>query len=314
MDEKSGLFLSHSHMDKPFVRRLALDLTARGIRVWLDEAEMLLGDSLVAKIGEAICDMDFVGAVLSNHSVKSPWVTRELDIAINQEIEGKRVKVLPLVIDDCQLPPFLLGKVYADFRDNAGYDQALQQVLRRLTAPMLTGLSGPSATPQKFAPGDFLGCLVSVRQAASSLKDAIQAAKFLDLLASLGSYIETHATEVLTYQTLKPYVAAYNAVVELKGEPPNAIAVLNRTSTLITCVDHLILEAGVQGLRADYPGDRAKAARALGGMGSKASSAVGTLRHALKDTSHIVRSAAAWALAAIGDEEALAAVKAYESK
>jgi hypothetical protein len=46
----SSIFLSHNHADKPFVRRLAQDLQAAGARVWLDEAEMLIGDSLIKKI------------------------------------------------------------------------------------------------------------------------------------------------------------------------------------------------------------------------------------------------------------------------
>ncbi|WP_457350804.1 SUMF1/EgtB/PvdO family nonheme iron enzyme [Roseateles sp. P5_D6] len=135
MSVPASIFLSHSHKDKPFVRRLAADLQAHGVRVWVDEAEMMIGDSLVAKIGEALETMSFVGAVLSVHSVKSPWVTRELDIAINHEIAGRRVKVLPLVIDDCSLPTFLAGKLYGDFRDFARYQDSFEHLMQRLRAP-----------------------------------------------------------------------------------------------------------------------------------------------------------------------------------
>ena len=47
----TSIFLSHSHVDKPFVRRLASDLIDSGVKVWLDEAEILIGDSLIEKIG-----------------------------------------------------------------------------------------------------------------------------------------------------------------------------------------------------------------------------------------------------------------------
>jgi hypothetical protein len=40
----SSIFLSHNSKDKPFVRRLSKGLQAHGIRVWVDEAEMQLGD------------------------------------------------------------------------------------------------------------------------------------------------------------------------------------------------------------------------------------------------------------------------------
>jgi hypothetical protein len=100
--------------------------------VWLDEAEMLVGDSLIDKIREGIDAMDYVGAVISRHSIASEWVRRELDVAMNQEIQGRRVKVLPLLIDDCELPGFLMGKLFADFRDEKGYIHALEQIIKRL--------------------------------------------------------------------------------------------------------------------------------------------------------------------------------------
>jgi hypothetical protein len=73
-----------------------------------------------------------VGVVLSRTSVASVWVKKEVDIAMNQEIKGKRVKVLPLLIEDCDLPGFLEGKMYADFRTADIYRQGLIKIANRL--------------------------------------------------------------------------------------------------------------------------------------------------------------------------------------
>lgn len=70
----STVFITHSHQDKPFVRKLASDLLANGIQVWVDEAEIKVGDSLIQKISNAITESDFVIAVLSKSSVESHWV------------------------------------------------------------------------------------------------------------------------------------------------------------------------------------------------------------------------------------------------
>lgn len=118
----SSIFLSHNHADKPFVRRLAQDLQTAGVRVWIDEAEIMIGDSLIEKIRQGIDEMEYVGVVLSQNSVESRWVQEELDIAMNQQIEGRRVKVLPLLLDDCELPGFLQGKLYADFQAPERYE------------------------------------------------------------------------------------------------------------------------------------------------------------------------------------------------
>jgi len=108
----SSIFLSHSHGDKSFVNTLAKDLRISGYYVWTDDAEIKIGDSLIQKIREGIDKVEYVGAVLSYNSINSEWVIKELDIAMNQEIEGKKVKVLPLLLDDVELPGFLKGKKY----------------------------------------------------------------------------------------------------------------------------------------------------------------------------------------------------------
>jgi hypothetical protein len=127
-----SIFLSHSHADKAFVRKLFLDLESHGVKAWLDEAEIRPGDSLIAKIEEGIEEMDYLGVVLSPNSVESEWVLREVRMALTQEIGGKTVKVIPLLIADCKLPGFLLDKLYLDFRDQAerSYQKSLDLLVR----------------------------------------------------------------------------------------------------------------------------------------------------------------------------------------
>ena len=128
-----GLFLSHTGADKPFVRRLKADLLARGVeKVWVDEAEIDIGDSLTAKIDEGMKVCRYIGVVLSPRSINAPWVKKELDVAMNREIEGGQVVVLPLLYEKAELPAFLKGKLYADFTDPKTYEDVLEKLLRRL--------------------------------------------------------------------------------------------------------------------------------------------------------------------------------------
>ena len=144
----SSIFLSHNHADKQFVRRLAKDLKKLGVRVWIDEAEVKIGDSLIDKLREGIDKMDYLGVVLSSNSISSSWVKKEVDIAMNQEIKGKRVKVLPLLIEDCELPWFLEGKLYADFRQEENYENEFSKLADRLgvdASSLLTKMDLPAA-------------------------------------------------------------------------------------------------------------------------------------------------------------------------
>ncbi len=128
-----GLFLSHTGADKPFVRRLRGDLLARGVpRVWLDEAEIEIGDSLTGKIEEGLAASRYVAVVLSRNSVAAPWVRKELEVAMTREVDGGDVVVLPLLYERCELPGFLAGKFYADFTDPERYEAMLDKLLRRL--------------------------------------------------------------------------------------------------------------------------------------------------------------------------------------
>jgi hypothetical protein len=128
-----GIFLSHSHEDKEFVGRLRASLLQRGVEnIWTDEAEILVGDSLIKKIQDGIEKTEYFGVILSPRSVKSPWVQHELEKAMNIEIVSKNVKVLPLLFEQCDLPGFLEGKLYADFTTSASYEESLEKLLRRL--------------------------------------------------------------------------------------------------------------------------------------------------------------------------------------
>jgi hypothetical protein len=127
-----SLFLSHSRKDKLFVNKLANDLRKHGVRVWLDEAELQVGDSLLSKIEMAIEELDYLGVVLTLNSVGSEWVRREVEVALNKEISSRRVKVLPLLCGQCELPVFLAGKHCADFTSDSKYESALQMLITKL--------------------------------------------------------------------------------------------------------------------------------------------------------------------------------------
>jgi hypothetical protein len=113
--KRPSVFLSHNSEDKPFVRELSRYLTEHGFRVWLDEACLTPGVSLLSALSDAVLAVDVVVAVLSEKSIASPWVTKELQIAMTQEVNGRRIKVIPVMKEACAVPSFLLDKLYLDF-------------------------------------------------------------------------------------------------------------------------------------------------------------------------------------------------------
>ena len=128
----SSVFLSHNSKDKPFVRKLAGQLTSDGVLVWLDEAELNIGDSLIEKIADGIEKMVYVAAIISTNSIKSRWVQKEISLAMSKEIAGRRVTVLPILIEKCRLPAELADKLYADFTVPEKFETEYLKILRAL--------------------------------------------------------------------------------------------------------------------------------------------------------------------------------------
>ncbi len=143
----SSIFISYAHKDKSFARRFAADLRDNGHNVWVDETELLVGDSIIERIGDAIESVDFVAAIISSASIDSHWAQKELDLASNREMDEKRVVVLPILLDDVGLPGFLKGKLYADFRAKNSYQEGLNKLLDRL---------GPKTAPPDLSSGEMV--------------------------------------------------------------------------------------------------------------------------------------------------------------
>jgi hypothetical protein len=142
------VFISHSHHDKAFVRQLVNDLRNANLRVWLDEQELSPGDSVIASVSQGLKDTDYLVAVLSRSSIQSKWFQAEVNAALSDQLSSKGTAVLPVLIEDVDLPVLLRDKLYADFR--VGYKQGLDALIRAFRQEDLVPLL--RTTPTTFAP------------------------------------------------------------------------------------------------------------------------------------------------------------------
>lgn len=126
------VFICRSSKDQEFARKLANDLESNGYRVWLDEFEMLPGDSLYEKIQHGIKNSAWFLIVLTSDSVESKWCKRELHNAMEEEFERNSVYVVPVMYKPCQVPGFLKEKVWASFQGRK-YRTGLNQLLKTLS-------------------------------------------------------------------------------------------------------------------------------------------------------------------------------------
>lgn len=137
-------FISHAGEDKDvFAKPLARRLRELGVEAWLDEWEIKPGDSLVTKIfHEAMAQSDAVVVVLSKTSVAKPWVKKELDVAVVRNIQ-KLSRLIPVRIDDCEVPEALRDQLWVDWISLGGVDG----VANRLSETLFEHDSRPAFGP-----------------------------------------------------------------------------------------------------------------------------------------------------------------------
>jgi hypothetical protein len=122
-----NVFISYSTKDESFVTNLATDLKQLNLGVWVALWDIKVGQSLVSRIQEGISASDYVIAVISSHSANSAWVQKELNTAIYRVLSGKLRAVLPVIIEECDIPAFLLETKFVDFRSS--YTKGVEDLL-----------------------------------------------------------------------------------------------------------------------------------------------------------------------------------------
>lgn len=138
---KLRVFLCHASQDKPVVRELYQRLLAEGwIDPWLDEEKLLPGQDWDLEIEKSVEVADAVLVCLSTRSVsKEGYIQKELRFVLDIALEKPEgtIFVIPLRMDDCEVPRRLRSLQYADYfpenRDSA-YNRLIASLKERQSA------------------------------------------------------------------------------------------------------------------------------------------------------------------------------------
>jgi TIR domain len=141
-NRKLRVFLCHASQNKPVVRELYQRLLAEGwIDPWLDEEKLLPGQDWNLEIEKAVESADAVINCVSSVSVgKEGYVQREvrrvLDIAL-EKLEGS-IYVIPMRLDDCEIPRQLRNRQFLDYfpesKRDSSYDKLKKSLIIRKDA------------------------------------------------------------------------------------------------------------------------------------------------------------------------------------
>lgn len=298
----SHVYLSYTHEDKGYADLIEAELTERGHSTWRDTSQIETGMDWGEAIVEALDNAYAVLILLSQQGLRSEWVQKELQFAIEHNIP-----IVVVQVDECELPQRLTDVPLINLqrlREMQGieqlnlYRQSMSTLIHYMeeTRPVLRHLKALSS------PDDL------IREHAAQR------------LGELGDPIATQAlTQKLTDPDIDVRFASAEALGKLRSE--SALRPLLRTLSdddpdVVAASATALGELGLPDAISQLDGllshhdrfVRAAAAMALGKL--DATNTVRTLIFLMRnDSIGDVRRAAAHALCTIGGSEAERALR-----
>jgi len=125
------IFISYAREDREQVLELYRRLKLEGLRLWMDEFDILPGQDWEAVIRSAIKNANLFLACLSNHSVhKRGVVQKEIKLALDilDEFPENQVFVIPVCLGHCVIPERLAKLHWIDLFAQGGYEKLVRSL------------------------------------------------------------------------------------------------------------------------------------------------------------------------------------------
>jgi anti-anti-sigma factor len=140
-------FVSYSRADSEFVVRLARDLRQAGVRVWLDQLDIPIGQRWDEAVERALKECTELIVVLSPAAVGSTNVMDEVSYAL-----GDAKLVVPVLLSACDVP-FRLRRVQRIDFSSQEYAIVFKRLVSTLQQSSPSHEPRPGHTPQPAAAG-----------------------------------------------------------------------------------------------------------------------------------------------------------------
>jgi hypothetical protein len=130
--ERWDVFVSYAHENETWVRVLAENLHQAGLEVFFDQWDVVGGSRLSQRLQQGLESAGAVVLVVSRAAVGKPWWEEEFAAAMAGVVAGVQ-RLIPVLLDDVTLPPFVASRVWVDFRHldaPAQYEERFADLLR----------------------------------------------------------------------------------------------------------------------------------------------------------------------------------------
>src|SRR5215211_933525 len=215
------VFISHAFEDKEFARALADSLSKNGLRVWFDEFELKVGDSLRRSIDTGLSKSKFGIVVLSPNFFSKEWTQKELDALTARETKRRKI-ILPVwhnisAKEIKRYSPMLADRFAID--SIAGIDETAKKLLSSIQfGPRRSEEMRKAQAEQKWLDqlthsNRLLYAIAQITthiEKAFSVDDIIQnlsgELNELDLTYIMAVYNKERASFVINYTSIQPQI------------------------------------------------------------------------------------------------------------
>jgi hypothetical protein len=112
-DGRRDFFISYTSDDRAWAEWIAWQLEESGQTVELQAWHFRPGEHFIARMNEALARADRVQAVLSPRYLQSSYAAEEWMAALVYGADGRN-RLLPVRVEECELPPLLVARIYIE--------------------------------------------------------------------------------------------------------------------------------------------------------------------------------------------------------
>jgi hypothetical protein len=130
-EPNQDIFISHASADKKqFVYPLTEALSVHNVTFWLDDAQIVWGDSVVGRINEGLRGSQLALLCLSQNFLRRPWPESEMAAVLSIQNSNGAKRALPLILNSKEEVlnhyPLIAGMSYREF--TYGPDQLASEI------------------------------------------------------------------------------------------------------------------------------------------------------------------------------------------
>ncbi|RCJ32478.1 hypothetical protein A6770_18880 [Nostoc minutum NIES-26] len=129
LETRPQVFVSYASADKAVARTIVEGLRSQDINVWLDDYELYPERHWAESIRSAVSASAYFLLLLSKNLVNSHWVSKETE-AVLKELQNRDITFLPVLVEDCDIPPSLA--TYQCFDMRSGIEENLEKLANAL--------------------------------------------------------------------------------------------------------------------------------------------------------------------------------------